>query len=126
MPCHEQVNFIGRKGILRRNILAALEYNLCFTFVLASAIENTHYASILTHAIHSADIHFRQLASDKFYLVDSRFPYQPRYMASYKESNILYYIQKFSDETRSCLRKFRKTRERFNFKHWTCRNTIEC
>ncbi|XP_022894039.1 uncharacterized protein LOC111408523 [Olea europaea var. sylvestris] len=93
LPRHKWVNFIGRKGIPTQDVLAACDFNLCFTFVLAGYTRNTHDARILARAIYSPEIEFPQLATGKYYLVDSDFAHQPGYMAPYKGSDILYHFQ---------------------------------
>ncbi|XP_022881038.1 uncharacterized protein LOC111398355 [Olea europaea var. sylvestris] len=109
LPRHERVHFIGRKGIPTQNVLVACDFNLCFTFVLAGYIGNTHDARILACAIYSPEIEFPQPATGKYYLVDSDFAHRPGYMAPYKGQR----------------RRFRNTREKFNFRHSSCKNVIE-
>lgn len=77
LPQDQRVNFIGRKGISTWNVLAACDFNLYLTFVLAGTTRNTHDARILAWAIHSPDIHFSQLAPRKYYLIDLGFVYRP-------------------------------------------------
>ncbi|XP_022843271.1 uncharacterized protein LOC111366808 [Olea europaea var. sylvestris] len=125
LPRYERVNFIGRKGVPTQNVLAACDFNLFFTFVLAGYSGNTHDACMLARAIHDSKIHFPLPALGKYYLVDSGFAHRPRYMAPYKGSDILYHFQQFRDERTGSHRRFRNTREKFNFRHSSCRNVIE-
>ncbi|XP_022899332.1 uncharacterized protein LOC111412631 [Olea europaea var. sylvestris] len=74
---HERLNFMGRKGGLTQNVLAACDFNLCFTFMLAGYSDNTHDARILACDIHNLEIHFPLSASGKYYLVDSGFAHRP-------------------------------------------------
>ncbi|XP_022857217.1 uncharacterized protein LOC111378270 [Olea europaea var. sylvestris] len=99
LPRHERVNFIGRKGVLTQNVLIVYDFNLCFMFVLVGYTGNTHDRRILARAIFSPKIDFSHLAPGKYYLMDFSFAHQPR---------------------------FRNARERFNFRHSSCRNVIEC
>ncbi|XP_022866420.1 uncharacterized protein LOC111386198 [Olea europaea var. sylvestris] len=94
LPRHERVNFIGRKGIPTQNVLAACDFNLCFTFVLSGCTGNTHDARILARAIYSPEIEFPPPATGKYYLVDSGFAHRPGYMAPYKGSDILNVIER--------------------------------
>ncbi|XP_022897755.1 uncharacterized protein LOC111411457 [Olea europaea var. sylvestris] len=103
LPLHDHVNFIGRKGYSG----------------------NTHDACMLARAIHDPKIHFPLPAPGKYYLVDSGFAHRPRYMAPYKGSDILYDFQQFRDERTGRRRRFRNAREKFNFRHSSCRNVIE-
>ncbi|KAL2481263.1 hypothetical protein Adt_34229 [Abeliophyllum distichum] len=77
LPQEERLNFIGRKGIPTQNVLAACDFNLCFTFVLPSSTGNTHNSRILTRAIYSPDINFPTPGPGKYYLVDSGFANRP-------------------------------------------------
>ncbi|XP_022883244.1 uncharacterized protein LOC111399996 [Olea europaea var. sylvestris] len=109
LPRDERVNFIGRKGIPTQNVLAACDFNLCFTFVHARWTGTTHDSRMLARAVHSPEFDFPKPAPGKYYLVDSGFAHRPGYMALYKGAR----------------RNFRKARERFNFRHSSCRNVIE-
>ncbi|XP_022849782.1 uncharacterized protein LOC111371844 [Olea europaea var. sylvestris] len=86
---------------------------------------NTHDACMLARAIHDPEIHFPLPAPGKYYLVDSGFAHRPRYMAPYKGSDILYHFQQFRDERTGRRRRFQNAREKFNFRHSSCRNVIE-
>ncbi|XP_022889031.1 uncharacterized protein LOC111404459 [Olea europaea var. sylvestris] len=125
LPREQRVSFIGGKGISTQNGLAACDFNLCFTFVLAGTTGNSHNARILARPIHNPEIEFSQPAPGKYYLVDSGFAHRPGYVAPYKGSNILYHFQQFYDGDTSCRRNFRNAREKFNFRHSSCRNVIE-
>ncbi|XP_022891788.1 uncharacterized protein LOC111406631 [Olea europaea var. sylvestris] len=125
LPRDERVNFIGRKGIPTQNVLAACDFNLCFTFVHAGWTRTTHDSRMLARSIHSPEIDFPHPAQGKFYLVDSGFAHRPGYMAPYKGSDILYHFQQFYDGETGRRRNFRNARERFNFRHLSCRNVIE-
>lgn len=125
LPRDERVNFIGRKGIPTQNVLAACDFNLCFTFVHAGWTGTTHDSRMLARSIHSPEIDFPHPAPGKFYLVDSGFAHRPGYMAPYKGSDILYHFQQFYDGETGRRRNFRNARERFNFRHSSCRNVIE-
>ncbi|XP_022873699.1 uncharacterized protein LOC111392572 [Olea europaea var. sylvestris] len=124
LPRRKRINFIGRKGVPTQNVLAACDFNLCFTFVLSGSMGPTHDSRILVRAVHSPDIHFSEPADRKYYLVDSGFAHRPGYMAPYKGSDVRYHFQEFHDHGGG-RRRFRNARERFNFHHSSCRNIIE-
>lgn len=105
---HERVNFIGRKGFPMQNVLAAYDFNLCFTFMLVGITGNLHDARILARAIHSSEIHFLLSAPGKYYSVDSKFAHRPGYMAPYKGYDILYHFQQFREEQIGKRRRFQK------------------
>ncbi|XP_022866860.1 uncharacterized protein LOC111386624 [Olea europaea var. sylvestris] len=87
---------------------------------------NTHDARLLARVIHSPDIHLLLPDPGKYYLVDLEFAHRPGYMAPYKGSDILYHFQQFRDEHMGWRRRFHNDREKFNFRHSSCRNVIEC
>ncbi|KAL2541559.1 putative harbinger transposase-derived nuclease [Abeliophyllum distichum] len=124
-PASERLHLIGRKGYPSQNVLAACDFNMCFTFVLPGTTGNVHDSRILARAIHSADINFPQPANGKYYLVDSGFAHRPGYMAPYKGPNIRYHFQEFPAERNGRRRQFKNPQERFNFYHSSLRNIIE-
>ncbi|KAL2532347.1 Uncharacterized protein Adt_05698 [Abeliophyllum distichum] len=125
LSASERLHFIGRKGYPSQNVLAACDFNMCFTFVLPGTTGNVHDSSILARAIHSTDINFPQPANGKYYLVDSGFAHRPGYMAPYKGPDIRYHFQEFTPAGNSGRRQFRNPQERFNFNHSSLRNVIE-
>ncbi|XP_022868086.1 uncharacterized protein LOC111387736, partial [Olea europaea var. sylvestris] len=124
LPQRKRINFIGQKGVPTQNVLAACDFNLCFTFVLPGSMGTTHDSRILARAVHSPNVYFSEPADGKYYLVDSGFAYQSGYMAPYKGSNVCYHFQEFHDHCGD-KRRFRNARERFNFHHLSCRNIIK-
>ncbi|XP_022853330.1 uncharacterized protein LOC111374826 [Olea europaea var. sylvestris] len=126
LPRDERVNFIGSKGISTQNVLVACDFNLCFTFVHAGWMGTTHDSLMLARAIHSPKIDFPKSAPGKYYLVDSGFVHRPGYMVPYKGLDILYHFQQFYDGQTGARRNFCNAHERFNFRHSSCRNVIEC
>ncbi|KAL2460619.1 hypothetical protein Adt_44039 [Abeliophyllum distichum] len=98
LPASERLHFIGRKGYPSQNVLAACDFNMCFTFVLPGTTGNVHDSRILARAIHSVDINFPQPANGKYYLVDSGFAHRSGYMAPYKGPDIRYHFQEFPAE----------------------------
>ncbi|KAL2475108.1 putative harbinger transposase-derived nuclease [Abeliophyllum distichum] len=125
LPVSERLHFIGRKGYPSQNVLAACDFNMCFTFVLPGMTGNTHDNRILVRAIHFADINFPEPANGKYYLVDSGFAHRPGYMAPYKGPDIRYHFQEFPAVPNGQHRQFRNSQERFNFNHSSLRNIIE-
>ncbi|KAL2531722.1 Uncharacterized protein Adt_05073 [Abeliophyllum distichum] len=125
LPASERLHFIGRKGYPSQNVLAACDFNMCFTFVLPGTTGNVHDSRILARAIHSADINFPEPANGKYYLVDTGFAHTLGYMASYKGLDIRYHFQEFPVEPNGRHRQFRNPHERFNFNHSSLRNIIE-
>ncbi|XP_022851146.1 uncharacterized protein LOC111372947 [Olea europaea var. sylvestris] len=90
-----------------------------------STTGNSHDARILARAIHNPEIEFPQPVPGKYYLVDSKFAHRPGYIAPYKGSDILYHFQQFYDGDTGRRRNFRNAREKFNFRHSSCRNVIK-
>lgn len=92
----------------------------------AGTTRNSHDARNLARAIHNPETNFSQLALGKNYLVNSSFAHRPGYIAPYKGLDILYNFQQFYDEGIDHRRNFQNAREKFNFRHLSCRNVIEC
>ncbi|KAL2503594.1 DDE Tnp4 domain-containing protein [Abeliophyllum distichum] len=125
LPASERLHFIWRKGYPSQNVLAACDFNMCFTFVLPGTTGNVHDIRILARAITSADINFSEPANGKYYLVDSGFAHRPGYMAPYKGPDIRYHFQEFPAVPNGRHRQFRNPQERFNYYHSSLRNIIE-
>ncbi|KAL2511355.1 putative harbinger transposase-derived nuclease [Abeliophyllum distichum] len=111
--------------VKEQNVLAACDFNLCFTFVLPVNTENTHDSRILARAIYSPDINSLEPRPGKYYLVDSGFANRPGYLAPYKVSDIRYHFQEFRESMGGHSRRFKNAKERFNFNHSSCRNVIK-
>jgi hypothetical protein len=51
VPKHKEASFRGRKSYATQNVMAAIDFNLRFTFVLAGWKGTTHDALVLRDAL---------------------------------------------------------------------------
>ena len=57
-PKDEIIKYIGRKGYPTQNILAACDFNMCFTYVSVGWEESAHDAGILKTVISDPNYRF--------------------------------------------------------------------
>ena len=58
MPISKQIPYIGRKRIPTENVMAAYEFNMCFTFAWAVWEDTTHDTRIFLKALCGKNLHF--------------------------------------------------------------------
>ncbi|GJR17565.1 L10-interacting MYB domain-containing protein-like protein [Tanacetum coccineum] len=92
---HEQAKFIGRKGYATQNIMAACDFNMCFTFVWAGWEGTAHDTRIFLEALRRPQVNFPRPTGDKYYVVDAGYPNTKGYLAPYKGNDIRYHIPDF-------------------------------
>ncbi|KAG8363410.1 hypothetical protein BUALT_Bualt19G0019500 [Buddleja alternifolia] len=118
LPIHEQVPYIGRKGIPTQNIMAACDFNLCFTFVLPGWEGSAHDTRIFNETIRDASKGFPMPPSGKYYLVDAGYPNILGFLAPYKGQK--YHLKDFNRAS-----SYRNAYEVFNHSHSALRSHIE-
>ncbi|GKA55381.1 putative nuclease HARBI1 isoform X1 [Tanacetum coccineum] len=92
---HEQAKYIGRKGYATQNIMAACDFNMCFTFVWAGWEGTAHDTRIFLEALRRPQVNFPRPTGDKYYVVDVGYPNTKEYLAPYKGNDIRYHILDF-------------------------------
>ncbi|KAI3684070.1 hypothetical protein L2E82_49972 [Cichorium intybus] len=125
VPSEEQAKYIGRKGYATQNIMAACDFNMCFTFVWAGWEGTAHDTRIFNEALRRPDVHFPHPTGDKYYVVDAGYPNTRGYLAPYKGTNIRYHLPDFQRGETVALRAPRGPKEKFNYYHSSLRNVIE-
>jgi hypothetical protein len=75
VPKSQSTAYKGRKHYTSQNVLAAVDFDLKFTYVLAGWEGSAHDASILNNNLNRPD--GIQLPKDKFYLGDAGYAYRP-------------------------------------------------
>uniref|UniRef100_A0A251UPM0 Putative harbinger transposase-derived nuclease domain-containing protein n=1 Tax=Helianthus annuus TaxID=4232 RepID=A0A251UPM0_HELAN len=55
---HEQAKYIGRKGYATQNIMAACDFNMCFTFAWAGWEGTAHDTRIFLEALRKPEVKF--------------------------------------------------------------------
>ncbi|KAG5228228.1 protein ALP [Salix suchowensis] len=113
-----QIPFIGRKGVLTQNIMAACSFDIQFTFVWAGWEGSAHDARIFLETIDSRSIKFPKPPEGKYYLVDVGYPNEYGYLGPYRGEQ--YHLQDFRRRGEPSGR-----REVFNRAHSSLCNVIE-
>ncbi|XP_055826403.1 uncharacterized protein LOC129894786 [Solanum dulcamara] len=125
LPQGQEIPCIGRKGYPSQNILAFVDFNMCFTFAWAGWEGVTHDSRIFAEALRREELNFPHPSGNKYYLVDAGYSHMKGYNAPYKENNVRYHLAEFR---RGATRQLRETRgciEKFNYLHSSCRNVVE-
>ncbi|WVZ49266.1 hypothetical protein U9M48_000640 [Paspalum notatum var. saurae] len=115
VPVKMQPAFIGRKHTTTQNVLAAVDFDLRFTYVLAGWEGSAHDALILADALERTD--GLRVPPGKFYLVDARYVVRPGFLPPYRSAR--YHLREFGSN------RPRDQRELFNLRHSSLRVTVE-
>ncbi|KAL0374179.1 UNVERIFIED_CONTAM: hypothetical protein Sradi_3333600 [Sesamum radiatum] len=125
LPQGQAIPYMGRKGYATQNILAVVDFNMCFTFVWAGWEGAAHDNRIFGEAIRRLDLNFPLPKGKKYYLVDAGYSHMPGYMGPYRGDNIRYHLEDFRRARSGQQRAPRNFKEKFNYYHSSCRNIIE-
>nr|XP_034584894.1 uncharacterized protein LOC117847729 [Setaria viridis] len=82
VPLKMQAAFRGRKHTITQNVLAAVDFDLRFTYVLAGWEGSAHDALILSDALERTD--GLTVPQGKFYLVDAGYAARPGFLPPYR------------------------------------------
>ncbi|XP_066324536.1 uncharacterized protein [Miscanthus floridulus] len=82
VPVKMQAVFRGRKHTITQNVLAAMDFDLRFTYVLAGWEGSTHDALILSDALERDD--GLRVPPGKFYLVDAGYAVRPGFLPPFR------------------------------------------
>ncbi|XP_049361528.1 uncharacterized protein LOC125826253 [Solanum verrucosum] len=115
VPIEQQSRFRGRKGTTTQNVLAAINFNLKFTYVLAGWEGSAHDSRILNDALERP--HGFQIPQDKFYLGDAGYGLRKGFIPPYH--GVRYHLQEYSD------RPPQNEKELFNLRHASLRSSVE-
>ncbi|XP_057443774.1 uncharacterized protein LOC130735922 [Lotus japonicus] len=118
VPPQLQATYIGRKGYTTTNVMAACDFNMCFTFVWAGWEGSAHDAKIFMEALRRPSLHFPHPPHGKYYLVDAGYPTFMGFLGPYKKNR--YHLPQFRNGPRITGRV-----EVFNYYHSSLRNVIE-
>ncbi|KAJ0821873.1 putative harbinger transposase-derived nuclease domain-containing protein [Helianthus annuus] len=122
---HEQAKYIGRKGYATQNIMAACDFNMCFTFAWAGWEGTAHDTRIFLEALRKPEVKFPRPTGDKYYVVDAGYPNTRGYLAPYKGNDVRYHIPDFRRGQTAAQRAPKGLKETFNYYHSSLRNVIE-
>ncbi|WVZ89944.1 hypothetical protein U9M48_036289 [Paspalum notatum var. saurae] len=115
VPLKMQPAFRGRKHTTTQNVLAAVDFDLRFTYVLAGWEGSAHDALILADALERDD--GLRVPPGKFYLVDAGYAVRPGFLPPYRATR--YHLREFGNN------RPRDQRELFNLRHSSLRVTVE-
>ncbi|KAH9688209.1 DDE Tnp4 domain-containing protein [Citrus sinensis] len=118
VPTSKQIPYIGRKGIPTQNVMAACDFNMCFTFAWAGWEGTAHDTRIFLEALRRENLHFPHPPTGKYYLVDAGYPHMTGYLGPYKGER--YHLPDFRRGSQP-----RGKKEIFNHAHSSLRCTIE-
>ncbi|KAK1603782.1 hypothetical protein QYE76_027455 [Lolium multiflorum] len=106
----------GRKHYTSQNVLAAIDFDMRYTYVLAGWEGLAHDASILADNLSRPD--GLQIPEGKFYLGDAGYACRPGILPPFRKTR--YHLNEFSAKHRPL-----NARELFNLRHSSLRVTIE-
>ena len=116
VPRVEAAAYRGRKHYTSQNVLAAVDFNMKFTYVLAGWEGSAHDASILGDSMSRADE--INIPDGKFYLGDAEYACRPGLLPPFRGTR--YHLNEFS------LRNYSKdAKELFNLRHSSLGVTVE-
>ncbi|XP_072150119.1 protein ALP1-like [Setaria viridis] len=116
VPAKMQSAFRGRKHYTTQNVLAAVDFDLKFTYVLAGWEGSAHDATILADALERED--GLRVPEGKFYLVDAGYACRPGFLPPYRGTR--YHLNEFGGRNYPT-----NPRELFNLRHSSLRVTVE-
>lgn len=116
VPSSMRAAFMGRKHTTTQNVLAAVDFDLRFTYVLAGWEGSAHDALILSDALERSDGLI--VPPGKFYLVDAGYAVRPGFLPPYRSTR--YHLREFGGGNHPL-----NPRELFNLRHSSLRVTIE-
>ena len=73
MTQDQQVPYIGCKGYPNQNILAVVNFNMCFTFARAGWEGAAHDSRIFGETLSRRELNFPHPSENKYYLVDATY-----------------------------------------------------
>ncbi|KAK1620126.1 hypothetical protein QYE76_025643 [Lolium multiflorum] len=115
VPRSMSAAFRGRKYYTSQNVLAAVDFDMRFTYVLARWEASAHDASILADSLSRPD--GLQIPNGKFYLGDVGYACRPRILPPFRKTR--YHLNEFSASNDL------NTTELFNLRHSSLRVAME-
>ncbi|XBJ03016.1 hypothetical protein VPH35_022262 [Triticum aestivum] len=116
VPRSQSATYRGRKHYTSQNVLAPVDFDLKFTYVLAGWEGSTQDANILTDSMSQPD--GINIPDSKFYLGDAGYACQPGILPPFRKTR--YHLNEFSGRNYP-----RTAQELFNLRHSNLRVTVE-
>ncbi|KAK6120395.1 hypothetical protein DH2020_045875 [Rehmannia glutinosa] len=119
VPSRKHGTYRSRKGTLAQNVMAACDFNLNFTFVLAGWEGSANDSRVFAEALSNPEYDFPWPPQGKYYVVDSGYANFPGFLSPYRGER--YHLPEWvgSNSNPSTMK------ELFNRRHATVRNIIE-
>jgi hypothetical protein len=115
VPLDMQCNYRSRKGIISQNILAAVNFNFEFVYVLAGWEGSAHDTRVFNDATSKA----LKIPGNKYFLADAGYGLRKGLMTPYRA--VRYHLK---EQAAAGLRPKNK-KELYNLRHATLRNIVE-
>ncbi|XP_034601156.1 protein ALP1-like [Setaria viridis] len=116
VPAKIQAAFRGRKHYPTQNVLADVDFDLKFTYVLAGWEGSAHDATVLADALERED--GLRVPPGKFYLVDAGYACRPGFLPPYRGTR--YHLKEYGARNYPT-----NPRELFNLRHSSLRVSVE-
>ena len=116
MPKSQSKAYRGRKHYTSQNVLAAVDFDLKFTYVLAGWEGSAHDATILADSMSRPD--GINIPDGKFYLGDAGYGCRPGVLPPFRKTR--YHLNEFSSRCGPA-----NAKELFNLRHSSLRVTVE-
>ncbi|KAL5568944.1 hypothetical protein UlMin_025519 [Ulmus minor] len=121
IPCIVEANlqaaYRNRKGFTSQNVLAVVDFDMKFMYVVAGWEGSVHDSRVLRDAMSDPTFSFPTPPGEKYFLVDSGYANRRGFLAPYRGTN--YHLH-----DRRRLGGDRK-KELFNYRHVSLRNAVE-
>ncbi|KAL6647543.1 hypothetical protein ACP70R_014980 [Stipagrostis hirtigluma subsp. patula] len=116
VPAHMQDRFRGRKSIPTQNVLAAVDFDLRFVYVLAGWEGSAHDSHVLQDALSRPT--GLKIPEGKFFLADAGYAARPGILPPYR--GVRYHLKEYQGA-----REPEDYKELFNHRHSSLRTTVE-
>lgn len=107
--------FCGRKSHASQNVMAAVDFDLCFTYVLAGWEGTAHDALVLRDALERPN--GLRVPQGKYYLVDAGYGAKPGFLPPFR--GVKYHLNEWGNNP------VQNEKELFNIRHSSLRVTVE-
>ncbi|KAM0881207.1 hypothetical protein ACQ4PT_033092 [Festuca glaucescens] len=116
VPRSQAHAYRGRKHYTSQNVLAAVDFDMRFTYVLAGWEGSAHDATTLADSLERHDV--LQVPEGKFYLADAGYACCPGFLPPFRSTR--YHLNEFSARFYP-----KNAKELFNLRHSSLRVTVE-
>lgn len=116
VPAADQRRYRNRYGTLSQNVLAVVDFDMNFTYILAGWEGSAHDGRVLKDAQYRGGV---KAAPGKYYLADAGYANSATLLVPYRATR--YHLR----EIRNAAQKPETKEELFNYRHSSLRNAVE-